>query len=315
MARGTDGAGADPRLASRLAHGLAFWLWRISAALAQRLPQPALYPIAVALGEGAYVVWGAKRRIAKQNFARVLDRPEHDREVARVARRSFRNFAKYVVEIMRFPRLAAEDLERLVTVDGWEHLRSAIEGGRGLIFVSIHLGNFEMGGARIADEIPLNVVADDLANQRLMDLLVERRAHKNINIHSPAGAARKVLQALRRNEMVGLMMDLGPRALAFDNIRTDFFGAPTRFPTVAADLARVSGAPIVVAAVIRERDNTFRGIALPPIFVDRTRQAAQETARVTEAIVRGLEGFVRRWPDQWYIFRPMWPAESGAEAP
>jgi KDO2-lipid IV(A) lauroyltransferase len=294
----------------RLAHGAAFWVWRWSAAAAQHLPLGLLYPLAVTLGEAGYLVWGTKRRIAKQNFARVLGRPVTDRAVAEVARRSFRNFAKYVVEIMRFPRLGPEDLQRLVAVEGWEHLRAATERGRGIIFASIHLGNFELGGARIADEIPLNVVADDLANQRIMDLLIERRAHKGINIHSPSGAARKVLQALRRNEMVGLMMDLGPRALAFDNVRADLFGVPTVFPAVAANLARVSGAPIVVAVVVRQPDNTFRGIAAPPIFVDRTRLAAQETLRVTETIAQVLEGFIRRWPDQWYIFRPMWPPAS-----
>ncbi|MBI2773027.1 MAG: lysophospholipid acyltransferase family protein [Chloroflexi bacterium] len=294
----------------RSAHGLAYWVWRLGAALAQRLPQWALYPVAVTLGEAAYLVWGRRRRIAKDNFARVLGRSAGDREVARVARRSFRNFAKYVVEIMRFPTLRTEDLARLVTIEGWEHLRTAIDRGRGLIFVSIHFGNFEVGGARIADEIPLNVIADDLDNQRLMDFLVGNRAHKNINIHTPVGAARKVLQALRRNEMVGLMMDLGPRALAFDTVRTTFFGEPTSFPRVAADLARVSGAPIVVAAVVREPNNTFRGIALPPIFVERNGSSAQEIARVTDAIARGLEHFVSRWPDQWYIFRPMWPAEA-----
>lgn len=289
-----------------LAHGAAFWLWRIAAALAQRLPTWVLYPVATALGDAAYSVWGTKRRIAQQNFSHVLGRPAGDREVDRVARRSFRNFAKYLVEIMRFPKIHPGELERIVAVEGWEHLRTALERGRGLIFVSIHLGNFELGGARIADEIPLNIVADDLANQRLMDLLIQNRAHKNINIHSPSGAARKVLQALRRNEMVGLMMDLGPRAFAFDNVRAEFFGTATAFPAVAANLARVSGAPIVVAAVAREPNNTFRGIAGAPIYVERTRDGAQEAKRVTEAIARELEAFVRRWPEQWYIFRPMW---------
>jgi KDO2-lipid IV(A) lauroyltransferase len=292
---------------TRIAHGVIYWVWRAAAAVAQRLPRALLYPVAVVLGEAAYVAWGAKRRVAKRNFSRVLGRREGDREVARVARRSFRNFAKYVVEIMRFPALRPEDIERQVVIDGWEHLHAAIERGRGLIFASIHFGNFELGGARIADEIPLNVIADDLANQRLMDLLVGNRAHKNINIHTPTGAARKVLQALRRNEMVGLMMDLGPRALAFDTVRADFFGAPVDFPRVAADLARVSGAPIVVAAVRRERDNTFRGVALPPIFVDKTREATQEMQRVTDAIARSLEQLISGSPDQWYIFRPMWP--------
>lgn len=298
----------------RILHGASYWAWRILAALAQRLPTGPLYAFAVAMGEVGYVLWTAKRRIAKHNFSIVLGRPSTDRQVAQVARRSFRNFAKYLVEIMRFPALGAADFERLVTVEGSEHLRDALAHGKGVIFVSIHFGNFELGGARIADGVPLNVIADELENQRLMDLLVGNRAHKNITLLTPDGAAKKVLHALRRNEMVGLMMDLGPRAQAFDNVEAEFFGTPTAFPAVAASLARVSGAPIVVAVAVRQRDNTFTGIALPPIFVERTKQAADDVQRATQAIARGLEGFVERWPDQWYIFRPMWPAVPVARA-
>ena len=243
----------------------------------------------------------------------MLDLPASHRDVARVARRSFRNFAKYLVEIMRFPRLDSEDFERLVAVDprSWSYFRAARDHGRGLIFVSMHFGNFEIGGARIADEMPLNVIADELENQRLMDLLVANRAHKNVRLLPPEGAVRQVLQALRRNEMVGLMMDLGPRAKELDNVEVMFFGERTAFPTIAANLARVSGAPIVVAAVTRERDNTFRGVALPPIFVERTKQAAHDIERTTQTIVHGLEQLVRGDPDQWYIFRPMWTRPEG----
>ena len=291
----------------RIVHGASYWAWRVGAGIAQRLPARPLYAFAVAMGEVGYLAWTAKRRIAKHNFSIVLGRPSSDREVARVARRSFRNFAKYIVEIMRFPLLGIADFERLVTIDGWENLRGALALGKGVIFVSIHFGNFELGGARISDEIPLNVIADELENQRLMDLLVGNRAHKNITLLTPDGAAKKVLQALRRNEMVGLMMDLGPRAQAFDIVDAEFFGTPTAFPAVAASLARVSGAPIVVSACVRHRDNTFTGIAQAPIYVERTKQAAEDVQRATQAIARGLETFVRRWPDQWYIFRPMWP--------
>jgi KDO2-lipid IV(A) lauroyltransferase len=301
-------------LIERVGHGIGYWGWRIGARFAQYLPARLLYAVAVVLGEIGYLAWSAKRRIAKHNFAVVLGKPSTDREVAQVARRSFRNFAKYVVEIMRFPRLSITDFERLVTVQGWEHLRGALALGKGVIFVSIHFGNFELGGARISDEIPLNVIADELENQRLMDLLVGNRAHKNITLLTPDGAAKKVLGALRRNEMVGLMMDLGPRAQAFDNVEAEFFGTPTSFPAVAANLARVSGAPIVVSACVRQRDNTFTGIALPPIFVARTKLAAEDVQRATQAIAHGLEGFVTRWPDQWYIFRPMWPQPGAIPA-
>ena len=299
----------------RLVHGTGYWAWRAAAALAQRLPAWVSYRAAIAGGEMAYLLWPKRRRIAKENLAVVLARPPQDVEVARIARRSFRNFAKYLVEIMRFPRLRMDELQRMVAIDprSWGNLRAAREHGRGVIFVSLHFGNFEMGGARIADEMPLNVIADELENQRLMDLLVTNRAHKNVHILTPEGSVKRVLQALRRNEMVGLLMDLGPRAKELDHVQATFFGEPTSFPTIAANLARVSGAPIVVAAVTRERDNTFRGVAMAPIFVERTKQTARDIERATQAIVHGLEQFVRGDPDQWYIFRPMWPVPERAD--
>ena len=296
----------------RLSHGAGYWMWRAGAALVQRLPARFVYVCAVLGGELAYLVWNTKREIAKHNLAVVLGRPQDHPEVARVARRSFRNFGKYLTEIMRFPKLHAGDLERLVIIDdrSHEHLQRALDHGKGLIFVSAHFGNFELGGARIAQEIPITVVADELENQRLMDFLVANREHKNVVILPPEGSAKRVLAALRRNEMVGFMMDLGPRARELDNVQAEFFGRATTFPTIAAALARVSGAPIVVAAVKRERDNSFRGTALPPIFVARTKQAASDLESATQSIVHALEGLIRPDPDQWYIFRPMWPESA-----
>lgn len=299
-----------------LLHGLGYWAWRLGAGLVQRLPARFVYAGAVFFGELAYVGWRTKREITKHNFSIVLGRAPTDPEVARIARRSFRNFAKYLTEIMRFPKLHDRDLERMVTIEpsSLAHLEAARRHGRGLIFVSAHFGNFELGGARIAQDIPLNVVADELNNERLMDLLVQNREHKNVNIVPSEGSVKHVLAALRRNEMVGFMLDLGPRAHELANVQVRFFGSPTTFPTIAAGLARVSGAPIVVAAVRRERNNTFRGVALPPIFVPRTKDAAKDLEHATQAMVAALESLVERDLDQWYIFRPMWPATGQTTA-
>ncbi len=294
--------------------GLLYWSWRVAATLVQRLPKRLVYGGAVVGGELGYLLWGRRRKITKDNFAVVLGRPSEHPEVARVARRAFRNFGKYLTEIMRFPSMGHAELNELVKidVDSLENLRLARERGRGIIFVSAHFGNFEIGGARIAQEIPLTVVADELENTRLMDFLVANREHKNVVILPPQGATRRVLAALRRNEMVGFMMDLGPRAHELDNVEATFFGVRTAFPTMAAALARVSGAAIIVAAVTRDRDNSFKGVAVPPIFVERTKQSHGDLERATQAVVHALEGLMRPQPDQWYIFRPMWPAAVDA---
>jgi KDO2-lipid IV(A) lauroyltransferase len=294
--------------------GALYWSWRAAALLVQRLPKRLVYLGAVVGGEITYLVWGGRREITKNNFAVVLGRPPEHPDVARVSRRAFRNFGKYLTEIMRFPSMGSAELHELVKIDAQSHINldAAREHGRGIIFVSAHFGNFELGGARIAQEIPLTVVADELENQRLMDFLVTNREHKNVVILPPQGATRRVLAALRRNEMVGFMMDLGPRAQELDNVEATFFGVRTSFPTIAAALARVSGAPIIVAAVTRDRDNSFKGVAVPPIFVQRTKQAASDLEHATQAIVHALEGLMRPQPDQWYIFRPMWPASLDA---
>ena len=293
----------------RLGQVATYWGWRSSSAIAQRLPVRLTYAFAVAGGDLAYLMWGSKRVVAQRNLATVLGlAPEHP-QVAAVARRSFRNFARYLVEIMRFPALGAHDIDRLVAIEPamWQHLHTAREGGKGVIFVSIHFGNFELGGARIAAEFPVTVIVDDLGNAGLMDILAGNRKHKNITIQTPEGAAKRVLRALRRNELVGLMMDLGPRALAFSNVEVDFFGRRATFPAVAAELARASGAPVIVAVTMRERGDRFRTIAQPPIVVSRTADPALDVLSATQRIVNGIEAFVKGAPDQWYIFRPIWP--------
>src|SRR2546428_14144217 len=134
----------------RLLHGSAFWGWRLGATLAQRLPSWVTYPAAVVGGEIAYLVWVGRRRIAKQNFAIVLDLPADHRDVARVARRSFRNFAKYLVETMRFPRLDSADFKRLVAVNprSCAYFRPARNHGRGSSSISMHVGTFDYGEHR-----------------------------------------------------------------------------------------------------------------------------------------------------------------------
>lgn len=291
---------------------LTYWGWRIGSALSQRVPVRAGYAVASIIGELAYLVWRSKREIAKHNFAGVVGARHTGRRVARIARRSFREFAKYIFEIMRFPSLEPEDFRELVEVRGAHYLEQALAKGRGIIFVSCHFGNFELGGARIAGELrPLNVVADDLKSQRLFELLIGHRADKGITIITPEGAGKKVLSALRRNELVGLMMDLGPRAQSFDTVRVRFCGRETTFPAVAANLARVSGAPIIVGCVVRRSpDEPFLGIVHEPIFVERTKQALEDIQHGTQRIVADIERFVTSWPEQWYIFRPMWPVEG-----
>ncbi len=294
---------------------LLYWVWRSASGVAQRVPLRLAYTVAAVLGDLAYVLWRSKREIAKHNLAGVLRRAPDERTVAQTARQSFREYAKYIVEIMRLPRVSDAEIERLVEVRGTDHFERALAHGRGVIFVSAHFGNFELGGVRVADSIaPMTVLADNIRMKRIFETLSGHRKKRGVHLVTE-GMARAALSALRRNELVGLMMDLGPRAQAFDTVRATFCGRDTVFPAVAAQLARVSGAPIVVGCVVRRSGQPFLGIANEPIFVERTKEALADVQRGTQRIAADIERFVTSWPEQWYIFRPMWPREPEVAAP
>lgn len=292
-----------------------YWAWRIGSGLAQRVPLRPAYTVAAVLGDLVYVAWRSRREIAKRNLAPVVRRDPKDVEVARKARQSFREYAKYILEIMRLPRVTDAELDDLVEIQGQEHLQQALALGRGIIFVSAHFGNFEIGGVKIAGDVaPLTVLGDDIRMKRVFDLLIGHRKKRGVHLITE-GHARAALSALRRNELVGLMMDLGPRARDFETVNVRFCGRDTLFPTAAANLARVSGAPIVVGCIVRRKGEPFLGIAHEPIFVERTKEALADVQHATQQIVTDIERFVTSWPEQWYIFRPMWPREAEAAAP
>ena len=90
-------------------------------------------------------------------------------------------------------------------------------------------------------------------------------------------------------------------------MEVEFFDRPARFPAGAAALARWTGAPIVSGYVRRLPGRRFEVVALPPIMPPRTADAGQDILVATQAIAHALESFIRAHPDQWYMFRTMWP--------
>src|SRR3954451_9961676 len=99
------------------------------------LPRAVRYALASGVGDALFWALPNKRAAVLENMAAVLGPEASPAEVRRVARGSFRNFAKYLSEFTHLPRWTLPDLDTLVSgVYGWEHLESAIAGGRGAIF-------------------------------------------------------------------------------------------------------------------------------------------------------------------------------------
>ncbi len=182
-------------------------------------------------------------------------------------------------------------------------IRAALAEGRGLIVLTLHLGNWEIGLAYLTRlGSPVTVVLRP--EEGPAALFEERaRAHPGLRIVAAGESALgglDLLLALRRGEIVALQ---GDRALGPACLRIDLFGAPADLPSGPFALAQASGAPILVVAFPIRGHDRYRVEVEGPL---RVAAGPEGVARAAAAFARRLEGIVRRYPTQWFNFYDVW---------
>jgi lauroyl/myristoyl acyltransferase len=258
----------------------------------------------------AYLAWPAKRRFSNLNYSHVLGLPPSDPRVTRLALRAYREYARYMVELMRLPTRPHDELANGIEGDGVDRIAGDWYGsGRPLIVVAGHVGNNEAVAAAIASRgYPANVLADDSAFPEIFEILRDQRESWGVHV-IPWRNLREVYTVLRRQELLALLVDWGYRA---DGIPVRLFGAWTTLPAGPATLAARTGASIAFLAVRRTPGGRFR-IETPGSFEVPSSDPA-DLQRATQRIADALEATVRAAPAQWYSFKPMWPDDPAEQA-
>jgi len=286
-------------------------LFEGSAWLLDRLPTALVFAVARLGGWLAFSVMSRIRHNTIANMAVVLGLPDEQPVVRQLARKSVVKFAEYVVDLLCLYRVnKAEVRSRIVSIEGWDHVLASREPGNGVIFVTAHFGNWEVAGLLLGLEYPVTVIQETFPHPQLNEMFRRLRAAKMIGAVQLGKAARPCLRALARNECVGIVID---RPMVGNGVEVDFFGRPTQVPGGAAKLGIRTGAPIVVGGGIRNKDGTYKVIAYPPVYTDEVRAPTADVQGVTQAVMRNVEGMISLQPEQWYMFRTMWPGKSAAE--
>ena len=301
-------------LRRRLKRELTLILWHTVQRLDAALPRPVRFLVATLLGELAFWLLPGKRAAALANMRHVLGPDAPENEVLAVARRSFRNYAKYLSEFSHLPRWHESDLEALMsTISGWEHVEDAMRDGKGIIFVTVHFGNWDVAGWYFGKRHPFWAVAEPLEPPELDALVQGWRRAKHMGIIPLANAARGVLRALHDGGFVALVADRPTHARG-EGANVRFFGEWTRVPAGPAHFALKTGAPVIVTGVWRTPSNTYAGFALPPLRFTSTEDRRRDVDAAMQRVFVQLEQVVRAHPDQWYMFRRMWPEQPAAAA-
>jgi KDO2-lipid IV(A) lauroyltransferase len=281
-------------------------LYRLGAWMIGHLPEgPTRWLVAGAF-QVTYVAWPSKRRAVDANVRRILGPDASAVAIRRHALARYRTYARFIVELMRLPRLSDEQAAALVDTSNLAELEADWrERGTGIILTVAHIGSIDAVARGVARHgWPIAGLADDTSFPELFEHLRRQRERWGVRL-IPWRSIREVFGVLRRNEILALVVDWGYKP---DGIPVRLFGEWTTLPEGPAVLAAKTGVPIVHITIRRTADRrAFHVDHGQPILVASTEPA--ELARATQLIADQLEATIAAAPDEWYSFKPLWPSD------
>lgn len=247
---------------------------------------------------------GRFRPIAEKNLAMAL--PEADREA--VIEGCFRSLARLVALLPRFGGMDQENVGEWIRYEGYEHFEAAKRAGRGVLFATAHLGNWEFSAfAHALMAEPMTIVVRPLDNPLLDGLATRYRTLSGNRVLARTDFARPMLEVLKRNEALGILID--QNVTADRGIFIDFFGVKACVDAGFARLAAHTGAAVIPGyALWSEEEGRFVLHFDPPVEV--TGEAREDTQRIQSA----LERAIRRHPEQWLWIHRRWKTRPPEEA-
>ena len=279
------------------------WLWKTGLVCVRVLPDSVLKSICVSVAEIYYRLRSQRREIVIRNLLPVVG----DRRMAeRKAHELFHQFAVKLAELWRFE--SGVSMNRWLTAGtDWSILESACARKRGVLLLTPHLGNWELGGALLAQRgIKIVILTQAEPGDGLTELRQASRARWGIEtfvVGSNGFDFMEIIKRLQAGENVALLIDRPPETKA---VEVNLFGQPFRASVAAAELARVSGCALLGVVVAREAGG-YAARILPEFTYDRAALGNRENRRkLTQQILSAFEPEIRRYPEQWFHFVPVW---------
>jgi len=265
------------------------------------------------IGSLGYRPFGIRRDVVRRHVAAAFPSlPES--EVTRIARESYEHLGRTSIETALVPSFdRSRVLGLFEEVEGWSIVEERLARGKGLILVSGHLGNWELGGAYLAARgLPLEVVARHMANPLFDGYLTRTRRRIGMNVVHDEDAVRRVPRLLRRGGGVAFLVDQGVVGLA--SIWVPFFGRMAKTPRGPAVFALRLGAPIVFGVAIRRPNGRFF-LTFEPIEARSTGDREADVDRIVADYTAALERWVRRAPEQYFWHHRRWKHQRPGTPP
>ena len=273
--------------------------------LLEVLPQSLARPCAGLLLATLYQATPRLRAVAARNMEMALPALT-GQERSWMVRGVYRSLARLLAEFAHFPSLSPENLPERVLFDGLENYDAALARGRGVVFLTAHIGAWELGAfAHGLKGYRLNVVYRALDNPSLNRLVNRYRSLGGNQLIEKRESARGILAALARNETVGILAD--QNTLADEGVFVNFFGVPACATAGIARIALHSGAAVVPAFCVWDAESKrYRILYLPALNFSVTGDTERDVQAATQQMAEVIESVVRAYTDQWLWIHRRW---------
>ncbi len=281
--------------------------------LARRLPVERSVRFGERLGDLLAKVDRRRRRVGLRNLALAYGDALDAAGRARVLAGVYRHFGRFFFEYLALlERDELRPLSRFIEIEGLEGARAAIRAHGAVIFVTLHMGHWELLGGAVSELVtPLHAVMKPLRNPFLNERVVALRSSFGLAPLEKRAVVPALFRCLRKNKSIALFSDLNQKR---SPVFVDFFGTPAATVATPAVLAIRSGKPVIVGGSWSTGGALrYRARLLAPIVPREGADVGAETLRITTEINRLLEGLIREHPDQWNWIHPRWKTRPPEE--
>jgi Kdo2-lipid IVA lauroyltransferase/acyltransferase len=294
----------------RLEYAIAWVFIKIIGAL----PRPLARAAGISLALAVYVLHPRLRRVGMRNLELAFPQMSR-RQRAKIVRGEFISLGRQLAEVCLFPKYTRQNVNRIVVYDGFENFERAFKRGKGVLFLTGHLGGWELSAfAHSLQGYPLHVMMRPLDNVYLDRLTRRYRGMHGNPMIDKDDSVRALLAAMKKGEVVGILMDTN--MMPPQGVFVDFFGIPACTASGPARIALRTDAAVVPTFTIW--DPVLRKYRLrfdPAVELVRTGDDDVDALANTQKFAKITEEYIRKYPDQWLWVHRRWKTRPEGGTP
>ena len=267
--------------------------------------------VAVLMGKfmayAGYVFDRKRRTIASENLRNAYGDELSDRQVEKIMRGLYLHLASVGIDFVKLPRIVnSTNWQNYFEVEGLEFAQKAWEEGKGIIFVTGHVGNWEVLGCAMEFLFhqPVHSIAKHMENPFVDRFFTKLREDGGQKIIFTENASREIIRVLKHNKLLGILVDQNAKE---NSIFVDFFGQKAATTRSAATLSLKMGAPIIMLFARRIAGHyKFKISVSKPIEIEKTGNLEKDVFNLTQLYTTIIESHIRENPHEWLWIHRRW---------